>query len=276
MFFLLLVFLASVSCVSAVDVDFDTSLNKTISNVASNSNATIRLNEATYKGNGNHSVYISNSKNVTIIGKGVNKTIINGSNSDWIFNVDSSSSLTLINLTIANADNSERLGGAIYNRGTLSVVGCSFVDNSARHGGAIYSSGTLSVVGCSFVGNFANSGAAIRSGTWSVSDSSFVNNGLNVSNQVYGSYSLSNSYILLDDGLGNITINGQSGSTILDALNYINTTYGGNGVINLETGTYTGVGNVNNTIVGTWNILLWVKVLIRLLLMELILIGFLM
>jgi hypothetical protein len=77
------------------------------------------------------------------------------------------------------ATDSNRCGGAIYNRGTLNVSGCTFYGNTSDlYGGAIYNdSGTLTLTGNLFYGNNTtrNShnvvyGNTVNSGGYNVSD----------------------------------------------------------------------------------------------------------
>jgi hypothetical protein len=69
-------------------------------------------------------------------------------------------------------------GGAIYNTGTLTVLGCAFYNNKAgRGGGAFYNSGALTIRGNIFWGNSANynhvifnDGGTVSAGGYNVSD----------------------------------------------------------------------------------------------------------
>src|SRR5262249_14157324 len=77
--------------------------------------------------------------------------------------------------------NSAGLGGAIYNRGTLMIVGSTLSGNSSPgSGGAINNDTTLTVRGCTLSGNSAGyDGGAIISGgagTLTVSDSTLSHN----------------------------------------------------------------------------------------------------
>jgi len=56
-----------------------------------------------------------------------------------------------------NTTNSDSYGGALYNTGTMTVKGCTFLVNNAGQGGAIYTSGPLNLTGNLFYGNVAGS-----------------------------------------------------------------------------------------------------------------------
>ncbi|MDE2774701.1 MAG: hypothetical protein OXI77_02065 [Chloroflexota bacterium] len=71
------------------------------------------------------------------------------------------------------------IGGAIYNKGDLSVSNSRFTDNSADWGGAIFNRGQASVTGSGFTGNAAEQGGAIFNddeASFSISESSFSGN----------------------------------------------------------------------------------------------------
>ncbi|MGL6297680.1 MAG: hypothetical protein ACRC1M_00775 [Methanobacteriaceae archaeon] len=247
-----LVLLLSISCVSAAsgNVPFDTSLNKTISSVDPGASATIKLAEGKYSGAANNSLHISNNKNITIIGAGVNKTIINGSNTNRLFNVDTGSSLTLINLTIANG-NSLFHGGATYNTGNLTIIGSSFINSYAyNNGGAIYNyGGNLTVIDSTFMNNTARSGYDFKIGggaiyndygNLTVIGSSFINNNAILAGQggaiynegysnhlnVYNSIFLNNSAIYGDGGA---IYNGANNLNVYNSIFINNTLSGGSG-----------------------------------------------
>ena len=94
----------------------------------------IRLKNGIYTGNGNNTLIID--KNVTIIGESQKYTVIDGEKIFSIFEIGYDAHLTIQNLTMKNGmgDN----GGAIYNKGTLTVEECTFEANKSNEGGAIY------------------------------------------------------------------------------------------------------------------------------------------
>jgi hypothetical protein len=78
-------------------------------------------------------------------------------------------------------------GGAILNRGTLTVSECAFSGNSANAGGAILNSDTLTITGCTFSSNNAStSGGAIDNEAQATcSCSRIVNNTAVSGNAIY-------------------------------------------------------------------------------------------
>ena len=160
-------------------------ISKGISSV--DENGTVTISDGVYTGTGNTNITLT--KNMNITGQSQTGTIINGTGTNWIFNIISGVTVNISNLTFTNATTNN--GGAIYNTGTLTVTnctftnntapfsdggaidnyyggniksisGCTFTGNTAAYGGAIYNSGTInSVSGCTFTGNKASYGGAI-------------------------------------------------------------------------------------------------------------------
>ena len=158
-------------------------------------NITIHLLEGTYSGAGNTNVTLPGALNITLIGEGISKTVINGENTNWIFNVTLGDGLiTLKDFQIINgspvytanpeknspimiAANSTVIlqdmdirnshgynGGAINNNGNLTVYNSIFSNNGqSYYGGAIYNgaTGILEVYNSSFINNTAKYGTAL-------------------------------------------------------------------------------------------------------------------
>ena len=173
-----------------------------------NTNGTIHIANGQYTGENNTNMTID--KNMKIIGETQTGTIINGTGTNWIFNITSGVNFTVQNLTLTNATaakggaiyNEGNLtatnctftsnkatisyvygGGAIYNKGTItSLSGCTFTNNkAAKYGGAVYNDGTItSLSGCNFTDNIASSygggGAIFNYGTLTATDSIFTGN----------------------------------------------------------------------------------------------------
>ena len=97
---------------------------------------------------------------LTIDGTGQTVTV-SGNNDYVVLIVDSSATLTLNDLTIANGSaegtGEEGDGGGVTNNGTLTVTNCTFSDNSVSidFGGGIYNKGPLNVTNSTFSGNSA-------------------------------------------------------------------------------------------------------------------------
>ncbi len=154
-----------------------------IQHVTDNGNGVVHLAEGTYNNSKDSDIDIY--KNVTILGAGKDKSIIDALGLDEIFNVDYGYSLIIKDLTLKNSS-----GSAIYNSGTLTVINCDFVNNFAKSGGAIYNEGILSVTGSTFINNQAGSGGAIycREEIANISDCTFTRNVANNGGAIYLRY----------------------------------------------------------------------------------------
>ena len=140
-------------------------------------NGTVTILNGVYNGTGNTKITIGHNMNIT--GQSQTGTIINGTGTNWIFNILNGVRVNINNLTFTNATTTAN-GGAIYNSGTLTVSDCTFSSsNAAGFGGAIYSSGILTVENCSFISNNASAyGGAISAefGTCIVNECIFIGN----------------------------------------------------------------------------------------------------
>ena len=197
---LLILFIVSISCVSAEDSNSVSVLSDSNSDVyvsptgndnnvgdvnnpfatinkAIDSNVSnIHLSEGKFIGAGNNGLTIEN-KTITIIGAGADKTIID-LNKTQFMDIKSTSSVVLTNLTIINGYT--KYDGAIYNNGNLTIQNCNFKNNSATSGGAIYSgtSANLDIYYSTFEDNVVtNRGGAIFSYSYvGIYDSTFIRN----------------------------------------------------------------------------------------------------
>jgi predicted outer membrane repeat protein len=157
---LLTLFLITISSANAAENTTD--LGDLITNTPNNSG--INLEEGTYR---NNTTDIIINKNLTIIGKGADKTIIDAENLGQIFYITEGNTLTLINITLTNGRANN--GGAIYNEGgTLTAKNCIFSNNNVMHyGGAIYTSGEINIINSTFINNEAISNGGAISTTYS-------------------------------------------------------------------------------------------------------------
>ena len=146
-----------------------------------NTNGTIHIANGQYTGENNTNITID--KNMKIIGESQTGTIINGTGTNWIFNITAGVNFTVQNLTLTNATAVK--GGAIYNQGNLTATNCTFTSNTATSssvygGGAIYNKGTITnLSGCTFTNNKAAKygGAVYNDATiTSLSDCNFNGN----------------------------------------------------------------------------------------------------
>ena len=169
------------------------SIGKAVNQSSDSSNVNIYLDEGTYRGKGNNTeivinkAHISQGGSISIIGKGKDKTFIDGDSASFLFDIRADSIVYLYNLTIRNCKNTN--GGAILNYGNLSITNCNFENNYATsYGGAIYSSGVdLNIVNSVFNNNTGPyDGAVIYASIIKLNNCSF-NNNMAISNIVYGS-----------------------------------------------------------------------------------------
>ena len=148
---------------------------------------TVSIADGLYTGVNNTKITIN--KDITIKGQSRSGTIINGTNSAWIFKI-LRGHVVIGNLTLANGyrsatqhdENSDEIfdgdGGAIVNKGILTVEDSNLIGNTASDGGAIFNWGTLTVARSTFAGNAANvsGGAVYVLGSSTIVDSTFTKN----------------------------------------------------------------------------------------------------
>ena len=149
---------------------------------------TVNIANGLYTGVNNTKITID--KDITIKGQSKSGTIINGTNNAWIFKIQTGRNVIIQNLTLANGyrsetehdENSDEIydsdGGAIINRGILTVEDSNFIGNTASNGGAIFNWGSLIVTGSTFTGNTAAvcGGAICAVGDSTIIDSIFTKN----------------------------------------------------------------------------------------------------
>jgi len=185
---------------------------------------TIYLDEGVYSGENN--TWIKIDKNITIIGKSPNNTILDPKDSGdirYMFKTIGNCNVSLINMSLINGYRAN--GGAILNTGAnLTVVNCIFKNNTGNYyGGAIYNGydgGNLKVVNCEFINNSATNGGAIYTNhdeILTISNSNFENNKafgnggviynqgiLTLSNSNFKNNSAKNGGAIFNNGSGNI------------------------------------------------------------------------
>ena len=137
-------------------------------------NGTVHIANGVYSGTNNTNITISKSMNIT--GQSQTGTIINGTGTNWIFNIQNGVTVTIQNLTITNA--TAYYGAAIYNdEGNMTIKGCTFSNNSADgDGGVIYTyGGNTLIIGSTFTGNSADGdgGVIYTSSSYSVYGDNF-------------------------------------------------------------------------------------------------------
>ncbi len=191
-------------------------------------------------------------KNLTIVGPGSDKLVIDGSTVGeptlWINSgitltisgvdihgtnfsaITNVGALTLSN-SILDSNFSTSFGGAISNSGTLTVNDTTFNGNVAgNQGGALANGGTAAVNRCTFIGDTGQmgGGAIYNTGTLEINNSSFIqnyalgggsSNGGAIDNIISGSLTVNNSTFNgnLADNKGGAISNGGSGIVTLDS-----------------------------------------------------------
>lgn len=97
------------------------------------------------------------SKNLTITGPGADKLRIVSNNTSRIFSIDSNISIKITGLSLMRAKSTTH-GGAILNKGTLTLEHCYFAYNHAAYsGGAIFNKGEIDISYSTFAYNQADS-----------------------------------------------------------------------------------------------------------------------
>ncbi len=206
-------------------------------------------------------IYLSGPKevssNTTINGGGL--ISLRGTDSQvMIFSVNGGVTLNLDSITISNGQNLAESGGAILNRGFLSVNNSTFTGNAAGGGGAIFNdaSGSVVVSNSTFTHNVASKeGGAIKNlGSLTVTQSTFVDNtavaGAGIFSEIGSTFSVANSTFYGNTAAGSV---GGTGGAIYNSGNgdIINVTIAGNSATGTAAGVYNNSGALRlaNTII---------------------------
>lgn len=173
------------------------------------SNGTVTIADGVYSGYGNTNITLD--RNMTIQGQNQTGTIINGTNTNWVFTITPGVNVTIWNMTFTNGIRSD--GGAILNHGILSISDCTFTENNATHwGGAIYSDwygSIMSLTDCTFTKNNAlyGGGAIAYRNICNVTNCTFLYNSVTGANSwcggAIGAYSQSSSTVTGCTFIGN-------------------------------------------------------------------------
>ena len=125
---------------------------------------------------------------ITIVGNSAILERGGGAPNFRLFNVTTSGSLTLQNVTLRNGNTSGGNGGAILNTGSVTLNGVTVTSNSARFAGGIHSSRTLVIANSTLTSNTSqeNAGAIyLNSGTLTMTDSTVESNSARYGSGVY-------------------------------------------------------------------------------------------
>jgi len=186
-------------------------MEKAISESGHKDAVTIYLSEGTFRGYGNSLLTINKAHrtqggNITIVGAGYNKTILDGYYNSHIFEIKLDSVVILKDLTFINCKNVN--GGAISSNGTLIIIDCIFDNNQAiDNGGSLYIlSGTCSIYNSTFNNNSASEGGVISFGSYSSSGTLNVDNSVFTNNYVQsGDYNQANGGAIYSYGSSTLT-----------------------------------------------------------------------
>lgn len=243
---ILTMFLITISATSAAEHNITNSTDGGLNRIVTNANSedTINLAEGIYN---NNVTNITIDKNITLIGKNPETTIIDAEKLGRIFNITSKGYLTLINITLTNGyvngSGVNGHGGIIYNNGSLTIDKCIFMDNNASEfGGAINNqAGNLIIKDSTFKNNWGDDGSAIASvfGYINITNTSFINNNGGFGGAIRSAGAGSELYVKNCSFINNkgyaggaINNNGDSYAKIIDCIFINNTGTIGGAIIN--------------------------------------------
>jgi hypothetical protein len=179
--------------------------------------------------------------NLTIDGSGLpNGVQISGNHNSRIFNINTNVALTLVGLTMVNANGGGADGGALYNAGNSILNYCTFTGNSTGSGGAIKNAnGSLVLNECTLYGNSTLGGG----GGGVVNYAALFLNGCTLTGNSAGSfggavYSESGAHVTLDDTIA-------AGNTANDIYNNGTLTLTGSNMVQSISGSHTGTTPIN-------------------------------
>ena len=178
------------------------------------------------------------SNNVAIDGAGLPGGVqISGGGISRIFNIESNANVTLITLTLRNANGGGADGGAIQNAGAAVINNCTFTNNSTGSGGAILNivPGAMTLNNCTLTGN---SGAPAGAGGGIVNRSMLA-----INNSTFAANTSGGGAAVYNDGTGVLTLTnstfignsvGSSGGALISVgeLTAVQCTFAGNSAAN--------------------------------------------
>ena len=148
----------------------------------------IKVLEGNYTGKFNNNITLFDSLNITIIGEGIDKTIITGNNAknNWFITVLHAGNgfLKLVNMTISEINynyknmNSQKSAVVIEDGANVMIDSVKFTKNRGFNGGAINNKGKLNIVNSIFYNNGDSSygGSIYNTGITIIDNSSFIAN----------------------------------------------------------------------------------------------------
>lgn len=210
----------------------------------------VRILEGTYSGESNTNITVASSLDITIIGDGVDKTIIDGKDLDWFLNIAAGDgSVKIANMTVANIT-MNYVDAKKYNQqpaitiekgATASIDNVKFVRCHGTEGGAIYNAGALLVENSLFFNNGdSNNGGAIKNyGTLNVYATEFIANHAKYYGTIFNDGELNLYNSLIQDSM---RVNGWTGNAMV---------IGGKGNITMVNSTISRSGQTSAELIGT-------------------------
>ncbi len=145
-----------------------------------NGTESVTPNATVYVANGTYNEHLNITKNLNLVGQSQNDTIIDGTHSGTVININPGLIVGISNFTIKNGY--ATYGGGIYNSGTLTINDCTIAQNTAPqhdgYGGGIYNTGNLTIKDSTFTNNIIwyYGGAIYNSGICNIVGSTFSPN----------------------------------------------------------------------------------------------------
>ncbi|CAG1769616.1 partial putative outer membrane protein PmpB, partial [uncultured bacterium] len=117
-------------------------------------------------------------QDVVIVGPGPESLTISGNNAVRVISVTTGINVNLSEVTLANGNAASENGGAIYNRGTLTISHVTLVNNTAHLGGGISNLGSLNMTSTAVYNNSSSNvgGGIYNIGTLTVTNSALYSN----------------------------------------------------------------------------------------------------
>ena len=233
-----------------IDAPYKTIQTALINGYKQSSVIVVRVLEGTYSGEGNTNLTVASSLDITIVGDGRNKTVIDGRDLDWFLNIATGNGIVKVaNITVANVTMNyvdakkynQHPAISIENGAVISIENMEFIRCHGTEGGAIFNEGTMSVKDSLFFNNGdSNNGAAIKNmGTLTVYSSEFIANHAKYYSTIYndGEMFLYDSFIQ-----DSMRVNGWTGNAMA---------IGGKGNITMVNTTISRSGKTCDELIGT-------------------------
>ena len=210
----------------------------------------VRVLEGNYTGDLNNNLTLPSSLDISIVGDGQGKTIIDGQDVSWFMKILAGDGfVTIANMTVANITKNY-VDAKLYNQmpaltiengAVVFVEGVEFVRCHGTEGGAIFNEGTLSVTGSRFFNNGDSSnGAAIKNmGTLTVYKSEFIANHAKYYSTIYNDGNMYFYDSVVQDAM---RVNGWTGNALV---------MGGKGNITMANSTISRSGKTSAELIGT-------------------------